>query len=65
VLWISIPSQHRKSGDHQISFDSQTHFEGGRSYDRTKRETDDYDDHLSDELSTDSDPVFRWLKDAV
>ncbi|KAF4032644.1 hypothetical protein GN244_ATG15460 [Phytophthora infestans] len=35
------------------------------SYDGVRRRHDDFDDGLSDGPSANSDPVFRWLKDAV
>ncbi|KAF1773880.1 hypothetical protein GQ600_2222 [Phytophthora cactorum] len=39
-------------------------FEGDKSYDGVRRTIDHFDD-ISDALSVNSDPVFRWLKDAV
>ncbi|KAG2780811.1 hypothetical protein PC129_g8392 [Phytophthora cactorum] len=43
---------------------TQASFEGDKSYDGVRRTIDHFDD-ISDALSVNSDPVFRWLKDAV
>ncbi|KAF4028422.1 hypothetical protein GN244_ATG19905 [Phytophthora infestans] len=58
--------EHLPGGRHETvdrpTNNNKTTFE---SYDGVRRRHDDFDDGLSDGPSANSDPVFRWLKDAV
>ncbi|KAL4133313.1 hypothetical protein PRIC2_003632 [Phytophthora ramorum] len=61
--------EHLSGGCHEpVNHDKPTtraHFEGDKSYGGIGKGNDAFDDDLSDELGVNSDPVFRWLKDAV
>ncbi|KAG1704085.1 hypothetical protein DVH05_006098 [Phytophthora capsici] len=50
--------EHLPGGSHETAAPLQAH--GG-----VRRTIDDFDDDLSDGLSVNSDPVFRWLKTAI
>lgn len=63
-LFDSLPGGHHETIDRPKP-KARTNVEGVKSYNGTTRNYDDLDDGLSDALSVNSDPVFRWLKDAV
>lgn len=50
--------EHLPRGSYETAAPLQAH--GG-----VRRTIDDFDDDLSDGLSVNSDPVFRWLKTAI
>ncbi|KAE9138757.1 hypothetical protein PF010_g858 [Phytophthora fragariae] len=62
-----VPSgQHEPvDGREQHGAKHRTHLKGNKSYDGAREKSDSFDDSISDALSANSDPVFRWLKDAV
>ncbi|GMF15250.1 unnamed protein product [Phytophthora lilii] len=65
-----LPGGKHESVDRRTSLETkvQERSKANKSYDGARYhndELDDFDDNLSDELSVNSDPVFRWLKDAV
>lgn len=66
-FYISLPSGHHEpvDGREQHGAKHRTHLKGNKSYDGAREKSDSFDDSISDALSANSDPVFRWLKDAV
>ncbi|KAG7393204.1 hypothetical protein PHYPSEUDO_011209 [Phytophthora pseudosyringae] len=64
-----LPGGHHETVDYPEPQPNKTkaraHFKGDKSFDGVRRMINDFDEDLSDGLSVNSDPVFRWLKDAV
>lgn len=68
VLLSSLPGGHHEPADGREQHETIPRERFGQKknyYDEARDNSDNFVDDMSDALSTNSDPVFRWLKDAV